>query len=201
MNKEMKTVVATGGVFGAAALLMGYWVYTTSVTVTELNEANAALEASIAALKVNASPEEIKRLTVTRDDLQQAVDEYVKILPPQQFFTDEAIIDLFSNKAKTAEVSVLEINTSEGRSSGAATPFGQPPIGPSNKTDFEKVLVSLRLEGKLENFVKFLASIEGHQSFLQVESFTLTSPPGNAGDLKLSANVRVASYRYNAAGT
>lgn len=196
MSKEIKSVLMTAGVFLLVASVLGWFVYDNSVRVEELTATNQGLETEIKKFKDRAAERESMEKKLVQ--LQNAVKEYVKILPNPEIATEEQIIKTFSDYSRRANIRIDEILRQSKRPQRARRGAKRP-----KKTDFEEKKVQFRIKGQFDEFVRFLNFIERDESFLQVRSFSLTAaPPEQKEKLtrrrELNVLLTVSTFRYNA---
>lgn len=197
MNKEMKNILMVAGVFLGIAAFLGYLVYSKNESLKAMKATNASLVAEITGYKTKYKQKEEKEKTLQQ--LENAVKEYVKILPDPLIATEEEIIRVFSDKAKRANVDMLKYEATAGGKTrrGRTRRRGLK----QKKKDFEELTVKFDIQGSLSNFVRFLGYIERHESFLQVQSFGV-SPIKSVEDSEvgnlINGSVFVSTFRYNA---
>lgn len=190
MGKESKSILATGAIFALLSIALGVWVYMVNGDVTVLETEIAALDGEINTLAGKANNKKIKEKEETLKQLDKAVIEYVQILPNPLIMTEDKYLELFANFKKRANITLTDTVQSIAKAKG-----GGRRRKKVKKKDFEEVNVKFEIEGRFENFVKFMSLLEKYESFLQVGSFNLNTLEGNDGRCRASMELR--TFRYN----
>ncbi|MDF1665356.1 MAG: hypothetical protein P1V97_26580 [Planctomycetota bacterium] len=189
MGKESKSILATGAIFAVLAIALGVWVYMVNGEVTALETEIGALDGEINTLAAKANGKKIKEKEETLKQLDKAVIEYVQILPNPLIMTEDKYLELFANFKKRANITLTDTVQSIAKAKGGGR------RKKAKKKDFEEVNVKFEIEGRFENFVKFMSLLEKYESFLQVGSFNLNTIEGNDGRCRASMELR--TFRYN----
>lgn len=193
MSKDLRNTLIAAAVFLILALVSGYYVYDKYNELEVVSGENQTLEKQIKDLKEVASDKVLETLQKQLKELEINLKEYVKILPSGDVATDENLIRTVSGYVAQAGVGLDNYTTGRGGS----------------KPDFEEITVTLRMKGTFENFVTFCNLLERHESFLRVNSFSLT-PTGPASlatatpgsnvmvrdVIPLGISVEVSTFRY-----
>lgn len=191
MGKETKSILATGAIFAVLSIALGVWVYMVNTDVKALEDEIGALDAEITTLAAKANGKKIKEKEETLKQLDKAVIEYVQILPNPLIMTEDKYLELFANFKKRANITLTDTVQSIAKAKGG----GGRRRKKVKKKDFEEVNVKFEIEGRFENFVKFMSLLEKYESFLQVGSFNLNTLEGNDGRCRASMELR--TFRYN----
>lgn len=190
MGKESKSIIATGAIFAVLSIALGVWVYLVNGDVTALETEIAALDNEITTLAAKANGKKIKEKEETLVQLEKAVVEYVQILPNPLIMTEDKYLELFANFKKRANITLTDTVQST-----AKPQRGGRRRKKVKKKDFEEINVKFEIEGRYENFVKFMSLLEKYESFLQVRSFNLNTLEGNDG--RCRASMELQTFRYN----
>ncbi len=208
MGKETKSVVIAG-VFSLLAVLGTLWyVNEQSKKVDERTAAIAELQTQIDALQKEAS--ERDALQEELANLRANLSQYVKILPSPEVATEERLLELVHEKCERSQFE-LKRYTQKAEPKRKAPPKkgrGKKSAKDSSPGGFKEIGLVLQAEGTYEQFLRFLNSLERHESFLRVNSFTCqaAAPTGRADGppteqaLQLAITLDVSTFRYDAGG-
>jgi len=201
MAKEMKTVAVFAGVFLVMAMVAGYFVYNTSDEVAVKAQEIDVLKNELAALKKEADQHD--ELVIELDSLKANLAQYVKILPSPEVATSERLMELVQEKVERAQFQLDSYRT-DPKKGGA--PAARPGPGRAGASGFKEIEVSLNAVGTYEQFLRFLNSLERHESFLRVNSFScLTGARATVGEdgaeiYPLTISLNVSTFRYESGG-
>ena len=201
MAKEMKTVAVFAGVFLVMAMVAGYFVYNTSDEVAVKAQEIDVLKNELAALKKEADQHD--ELVIELDSLKANLAQYVKILPSPEVATPERLMELVQEKTERAQFALASYRAGDAKGAKAPQARGR---GPGSASGFKEIEVSLNAEGTYEQFLRFLNSLERHESFLRVNSFScLTGSKPTIGEdgaevYPLTISLNVSTFRYESGG-
>ncbi|MCO5170756.1 MAG: type 4a pilus biogenesis protein PilO [Planctomycetes bacterium] len=196
MTKETKATAIAAGI---VALISAGFVYVIS---NEL-DAKAAKEAEKAQLEGEIDGLErkvatIDALTQELDNLKANFSQYIKILPSPEIATHERLMDLVQEKSSRTGFQIKKFDFRQQPGVGAAARRA--------KTAFQEVEISMNAEGTFEQFLRFLNSLERHESFVRVNSFTCTAPSTPVTDdqgkvsYPLTIALNISTFRYDSGG-
>ncbi|MGE0713167.1 MAG: hypothetical protein AB7N76_12100 [Planctomycetota bacterium] len=212
MNKELQVVLVTGLVFLVMTAVAGYYV-------SEKADQVKKLKADIETInnEIKAADDIIARqkgLEKEKESLEKNLSHYITILPSPEVATRENLMRLVQEKCERSQFT-LERFTIAGTpgSKPAAAPTPGVPGGPAKKGGgFEEIGVKLEAVGTYEQFLRFLNSLERHESFVRVNTFRCTlrakegsfgggssaSPPEEEGKvaLLLKITLDLSTFRY-----
>lgn len=203
MNKETQVVLITGLVF---VVMTGIALYYVNGRI----EARKAREADIATIKQDIAKAEAviakkEELEKELDSLERNLSHYITILPSPEVATKESLMRLVQEKCERSQF-VLErfvLNTG-----GAAAGRGRRGAAPKRKKGaggFQEIALTLDANGTYEQFLRFLNSLERHESFLRVNTFRCQAEPKprvNEEDgtvsWPLTISLNLSTFRYEA---
>jgi Tfp pilus assembly protein PilO len=190
MSREAKSAAIVAACFAVLAAIALYFINEAQTELENLNAQVEALNASIADLqkKVDRRPALEKELEKIQDNLA----EYIKILPSAQVATPERLQELVQEKLDRASVQITQYVQRKPRARGKK----------KSRSAFQEVDLTLQAKGSFDNFVNFLNSLERHETFLRVNSFTCT-PKGGPSSVEenpeLTVTLNVSTFRYQPA--
>ncbi len=196
MNRETKTtaIAAVLMILGAVGLL--YFINDTSEQKDLKAAENATLEEEIAGLEAKVATTEA--LQAELEVLRQNFAQYIKILPSEQVATEERLMEMLQDKSERSQFQIVEF-VKKPRATAAA---GAPP--PGKKGGFQEIDVTLQAKGTFEQFLRFLNSLERHESFVRVNTFNTTAPPDPEIDAEgnekwpLTVTLNISTFRFEA---
>lgn len=201
MNKETQVVLITGLVF---VVMTGIALYYVNGRI----EARKAREQDIATIKQDiAKAESIiakkEELEKELDSLERNLSHYITILPSPEVATKESLMRLVQEKCERSQF-VLERFVLGGGSSAVR---GRGGAGAAKKGGggFQEIGLTLDANGTYEQFLRFLNSLERHESFLRVNTFRCEADPKpkvNEEDgtvsRPLTISLNLSTFRYEA---
>lgn len=183
MSREAKSAAIVAACFAVVAAVVLYVINGKQTELEDLNNQIAALDASIADLekKVARRPELEREL----EKIQENLKEYIKILPSAQVATPERLQELVQEKLDRASVQITQyVHKKEKTKSRSA---------------FEEIDLTLQARGRYDNFVNFVNSLEKHETFLRVNSFScmpVLTGGVTSDDPELQITLNVSTFRY-----
>lgn len=199
MTKELQMIVVAAVVFVLITAGLAWWGMTLSDEVAIQRSTLQQLETEIA-----AAQKEIDRKGALEEE-QKALDKhlarYVTILPPPEVASKEWFLRVVQEKCERSQLTTKEIEFVEDRAAA------QKPAGPGAKAAaaFEEVKVNLVASATYDEFLRFLNSIERHETFLRVNTFDCKLDGDPVGDEEgnltwpLEIRLQISTYRYTAA--
>lgn len=189
MTKETKTTAVAAALIAAISLVLIYFV-SNSLDEKALKEGEkATLETDIAGLTAKVAL--IEPLTLELDNLKANFAQYIKILPSPEIATQERLMELVEEKCERADFQVSRFET-------------RPSLS-AKKSAFQEIEITLTAKGTFEQFLRFVNSLERHESFVRVNSFNCTAPtvsvPDPADPLKqiwpLAVSLNISTFRFD----
>ena len=201
MNKETQVVLITGLVF---VVMTGIALYYVNGRI----EMRKAREGEIAQIKqeiakaeaVIAKKEELEK---ELESLERNLSHYITILPSPEVATKESLMRLVQEKCERSQF-VLErfvLNKAKAaRGAGKKSKKKKKDAG-----GFQEIALTLDANGTYEQFLRFLNSLERHESFLRVNTFRCQADPKpkiNEEDgtvsWPLTISLNLSTFRYEA---
>ncbi len=181
---EKQTTLA---VIGAGVLLSGiagFGIWWAQGLVEEEVKKIEGIKGEIS--KADASIAKIPNIESDVITLRENVDEYVKILPG-----DDYISNFIRRTQEFLGRSGVKINSIN-------------PGTPSSRGKFDQYSYRIALEGTLWQFLKFVNQFEGYERFVRVKEFSLTSGDGRkealaGGEVRHQISMVVETYVYRGA--
>jgi Tfp pilus assembly protein PilO len=194
MTKDTKTTAIAAALVGVISL---------GFVVLVKNEYDKKGEQETKAAGFEAEIKKLETKVATKDTLEQELEnlktnfgQYVKILPSPEIATQERLMELVQDKSERADFDVKSFIQKDpkgvGGKKGAA------------KSAFREIEITLTAEGTFEQFLRFLNSLERHESFIRVNSFTCnaltTSTVDEEGKVVWPLNVQlnISTFRFDA---
>ena len=150
----------------------------------------ATVDASIADLKIRVSKRE--ELESQLRNIKESLSQFITILPSPLVATEERLYELIAEKTKRAQFKIDDIQIINRKGTGSKKKGG----------GFQELSVKVQAEATYEQFLKFLNSLEAHETFLAVKEFTVTPSRQGTDDLAenaplpLNISLSVSTYRY-----
>lgn len=195
MTRETKATAIAGGLVAIISMGFGYMI-NDSMDVRAAKEAERAqLTADIEALEKKVATAE--GLTQELENLKANFSQYIKILPSPEIATEERLMELVQDKTERASFELQRFDRRKPVGAAAAS---------RTKTAFQEVEISLSGKGTFEQFLKFLNSLERHESFVRVNSFTCTAPTEaiiddqGAANYPLTVALNISTFRFDSGG-
>lgn len=195
MTKEIKTVLIFGLIFSVLAACAFYFVNETKAKKDAKALEITALKTEIAGLEKQAALEE--GLTQELESLKLNFAQYVKILPSPEVATEEILLSMLQEKSERSQFGLQDFQEKKGRARPTSKKRGKKKSG-----GFKEIDITLKANSTFEQFLRFLNSLERHESFLRINRFTCTAPAKAEIDaegketwpLKISLNI--STFRY-----
>lgn len=191
-NKEVKQAVLFFAVCLLGAMVAYYFVYTQQEEKARLEGEIATVDQSIADLKAYVDRRE--GLENRLRNIKESLSQFITILPSPLVATEERLYELIAEKTKRAQFKIDDIQIINRKGRGGKK-------GPA----FKELSVKVQAEATYEQFLKFLNSLEAHETFLAVKDFSVT--PSSVGEevaenapLPLKISLSVSTYRYEPGG-
>lgn len=197
MSKEMRTVGIFAGIFAVLAMVAGYFVNDTMTQVDQKKTEIEALNGEIASLDKEAKQHDA--LVEELDSLRQNFAQYVKILPSPEVATQERLMELLQEKSERAQFTASRFTLKEAADKAAKGRGG-------GGGGFLEIDVTLSAEATYEQFLRFLNSLERHESFLRVNSFSCSAASRAVVDAEgretwpLTIALNISTFRYESGG-
>ncbi len=196
MTKEIKTVLIFGLIFTVLAGCAFYFVSETKAKKEAKEAEIEALNTEIAGLEKQAAQEE--GLIEELDSLKVNFAQYVKILPSPEVATEERLLSMLQEKSERSQFSLGDFVQKKDRAKRSSKKRGKKKKGGG----FREVDVTLKADATFEQFLRFLNSLERHESFLRVNSFTCMAPQKAEVDDEgketwpLQITLNISTFRY-----
>ena len=203
MNKETQVVLITGLVF---VVMTGIALYYVNGRI----EMRKAREGEIAQIKqeiakaeaVIAKKEELEK---ELESLERNLSHYITILPSPEVATKESLMRLVQEKCERSQF-VLERFVLDKAAGAPARGRGRAaPKKKGGGGGFQEIALTLDANGTYEQFLRFLNSLERHESFLRVNTFRCQADPKpkiNEEDgtvsWPLTISLNLSTFRYEA---
>lgn len=190
MTKESKTTAVAGALIAAISLVFVYFI-SNSLDEKALKEGEkATLEGEIDALTQKVAL--IEPLTLELENLKANFAQYIKILPSPEIATQERLMELVEEKCERADFQVSRFDV-------------KPQLGAAKKSAFQEIEITLQAKGTFDQFLRFMNSLERHESFVRVNSFNCTAPtvavPDPADPAKeiwpLQVSLNISTFRFD----
>lgn len=204
MTKELQMIVVAAVIFVLITGGLAWWGKTLSdeMATEEGRLAQLTGEIAKAQKEIDKKPE----LEEEQRALDKHLARYVTILPPPEVASREWFLRVVQEKCERSQIEAKEITFVEERNARRAPakkgPPGKAPKGPA----FEEVKVNLVAVGTYDEYLRFLNSLERHETFLRVNTFdirVLDEEPiqdeENGLVWQLEIRIQVSTYRYTAA--
>ena len=195
MTKEIKTVLIFGLIFSVLAACAFYFVNETKKKKDAKALEITALKTEIASLAKQAALEE--GLAQELESLKLNFAQYVKILPSPEVATEEILLSMLQEKSERSQFGLQDFQEKKSRAKPTSKKRGKKKSG-----GFKEIDITLKANATFEQFLRFLNSLERHESFLRINSFTCNAPQKPEVDeegketwpLKISLNI--STFRY-----
>jgi len=191
-NKEVKQAVLFFAVCLLGAMVAYYFVYTKQEDKARLEGEIATVDQSIADLRAYVDRREA--LENRLRNIKESLSQFITILPSPLVATEERLYELIAEKTKRAQFKIDDIQIINRKGRGSKK-------GPA----FKELSVKVQAEATYEQFLKFLNSLEAHETFLAVKDFsvtpsTLDEEVAENAPLPLKISLSVSTYRYEPGG-
>lgn len=200
MTKEVQMIVVAAVIFALITGGLGWWGY-------GLSEDVAAQEATLLQLntQIATAQKEIdkkKSLEAEQQALDKHLARYVTILPPPELASSEWFLRVVQEKCERSQMVPKSVKFNEDK------PDPRAKAGAKAGPAFEEIKVDMVATGTYDQFLRFLNSIERHETFLRVNTFDcrLADPeatPDEEGNLvwKLEIRLQISTFRYRTTAT
>lgn len=201
MTKELQMIVVAAVIFVLITGGLAYWAMTLSDEV-------ALKEGEIAAVqqKINAADKEIKKkpdLEAEKEALDKHIARYVTILPPPEVASKQSFLRMVQEKCERSQLNAKSIVFVEPKAKRAVRGKKKPTVAPG----FNEVKVDIEAISTYDEFLRFLNSVERHETFLRVNTFSCRVIPfdedegpkeGDDGEIvwKLDIRLQVSTFTY-----
>lgn len=196
MNKDTKTLAITIAVFLAGALAEGYYINEVMGEIEVKQAEIATLQGEITTLQEKVK--KIEPLTRELASLKANFAQYVRILPSPDVASQERLMELIQEKSDRTGFKVTQFVIKRESTTAAAA-------SRKKKGGFQEIDLTLTSEGTFDQFLRFLNSLERHESFVRVNSFACSAsdkpkigPDGPTWPLTVALNV--STFRYESGG-
>src|SRR5688500_9938489 len=157
MTKETKTTAIAAGLVGVIALGFVVMVKGSIDKKDFADQVGKKLDEDIK--KLDAKVQTQDTLNAELENLKTNFGQYVKILPSPEIATQERLMELVQDKSERSQFQI--------------TSFVQKPEAKgkkATKSAFREIEITLNATGTFEQFLRFLNSLERHESFIRVNS-------------------------------
>lgn len=191
MTKETKTTAIAAGLVGIISLGFVVMVKGALDKKDVQEQQAAALDADIKKLEAKVATKE--QLEQELENLKTNFGQYVKILPSPEIATQERLMELVQDKSERTQFPVKSFVV-------------KPPTDKKSKSAFREIEITLNATGTFEQFLRFLNSLERHESFIRVNSFTCQAATVSTTDEEgkiiwpLTVQLNISTFRFDAGG-
>jgi hypothetical protein len=206
MAKEMQMIVAAAVIFVLITGGLAYWTM-------DLSDEVAIKDGEIAAVqkKIDAADKEIKKkpaLEAEKEALDKHIARYVTILPPPEVASKQSFLRMVQEKCERSQLNAKSIVFVEPKKKRSRGKSKKPAVAPG----FNEVKVDIEAVSTYDEFLRFLNSVERHETFLRVNSFSCRVIPfdedegpteGDDGEIvwKLEIRLQVSTFTYSGKST
>ncbi|MBL4844185.1 MAG: hypothetical protein JKY65_01555 [Planctomycetes bacterium] len=175
MTKEIQMIVVAAVIFVSITGGLAWWGMGLSDEVTSRDGAIAALEVTID--KADAEIAKKPRLETEKEALDKHIARYVTILPPPEVASKQSFLRMVQEKCERSQLNARSIvfvapKLKKKKKAKAKAKGKGKGKKKSSGPAFEEVKVNLEAEGTYDEFLRFLNSIERHETFLRVNTFS-----------------------------
>lgn len=191
MTKETKTTAIAAGLVGIISLGFVVMVKGEVDKKDVLEQEKLALDADIKKLEDKVATKET--LEQELENLKTNFGQYVKILPSPEIATQERLMELVQDRSERAQFPVTNFVQKQDR-------------GKQTKSAFREIEITLNATGTFEQFLRFLNSLERHESFIRVNSFSCNAATSSTVDpdgktvWPLTVQLNISTFRFDAGG-
>ncbi len=194
MTRETKATAIAAGLVAIISMGFVYVISDSLDTKTAKESEQAQLRTDIEGLEKKVAKHD--ELTLELENLKANFAQYIKILPSPEIATQQRLMELVNDKAVKTTFGLERFEQRQQSKAAAAA---------RSKTAFEEVEIALTAKATFEQFLKFLNSLERHESFVRVNTFTCTAAPagptgGDGTDPLLTIALNISTFRYDAGG-
>ncbi len=203
MTKELQMIVAAAVIFVVITGGLAYWTMTISDEVAIKDGEIAAIQG-----KITAADKEIKKkpdLEAEKEALDKHIARYVTILPPPEVASKQSFLRMVQEKCERSQLNAKSIVFVEPKAVRGRPKKGAKIVAPG----FNEVKVDIEAISTYDEFLRFLNSVERHETFLRVNTFSCRVIPfdedegpkeGQDGEIvwKLDIRLQVSTFTYQA---
>lgn len=194
MTRETKATAIAAGLVAVISMGFVYVISDSLDTQTAKEAEKAQLETDIQGLEQKVAKTEA--LTQELENLKANFAQYIKILPSPEIATQQRLMELVQDKSSKTSFGLERFDLKKDLAGAAAR---------RNKTAFQEVEIALTAKATFEQFLRFLNSLERHESFVRVNTFTCTASPGggpdaDVGNPLLTIALNISTFRYDSGG-
>lgn len=194
MTRETKATAIAAGLVAVISMGFGYVISDSLDTKTAKEAESAQLDSDIQSLEQKVAKTE--SLTQELENLKANFAQYIKILPSPEIATQQRLMELVQDKSSKTTFGLERFDLKKELAGAAAR---------RSKTAFQEVEIALVAKGTFEQFLKFLNSLERHESFVRVNSFTCTAsqavgPGADVTNPPLTVALNISTFRYDSGG-
>jgi len=208
MTKELQMIVVAAVIFVLITGGLAYWTMTISDEVAIKDGEIAAIQG-----KIEAAKKEIAKkpgLEAEKEALDKHIARYVTILPPPEVASKQSFLRMVQEKCERSQLNAKSIVFVEPKAvrGGAKKKKKKGAVAPG----FNEVKVDIEAVSTYDEFLRFLNSVERHETFLRVNTFSCRVIPfdedegpreGDDGEIvwKLDIRLQVSTFTYQAKAT
>lgn len=194
MTRETKATAIAAGLVAVISMGFVYVISDSLDTQTAKEAEKAQLETDISGLEQKVAKTEA--LTQELENLKANFAQYIKILPSPEIATQQRLMELVQDKSSKTSFGLERFDLKKDLAAAAAR---------RSKTAFQEVEIALTAKATFEQFLRFLNSLERHESFVRVNTFTCTASPAagpdaDAGNPLLTIALNISTFRYDSGG-
>lgn len=201
MSKEIRNVVITGLVLLLVIVCIVYWAKQQKDAVGQKQAEISALEAQIKQAEKTAA--EKADLEKELKKLEGNLSHYITILPSPEVATKENLMRLVQEKCERSQFRVERYVTKGKAKKSTAKTKSKGKKGTGG--GFQEIPLTLDATGTFEQYLRFLNSLERHESFLRVNSFNCRAPSAPEINVEdgteiwpLKISLTLSTFRYEA---
>jgi hypothetical protein len=203
MSKELQVVLLTGLVFLVMTGVAGYYVSGRVEAVKKRENDIKTIQAEVDKAKKIASKKRKDELEKEKESLESNLSHYITILPSPQVASKERLMRLVQEKCDRSQFILERFRLTKKRKSAKKA---KPSKKKKKSGGFQEVPLTLDANGTYEQFLRFLNSLERHESFLRVNTFRCEAEEKPTLDAEgnvtwpLTISLTLSTFRYEAGG-
>jgi len=198
MSREIKSAAIVGACFLVLALVALYFVNQTKTKKEKVEDDNKALESQIATLEKKA--DKLDELNTELELINTNLAEYIQILPSPEVATVERLMELVQEKATRSQFDATQFVLKDSDPRRKKRRRGRR--GGGSASAFQEIDITMQAEATFDEFLKFLNSLERHETFLRLNSFSCRAgqarTEGEEVELPLRITLNLSTFRYTA---
>jgi hypothetical protein len=206
MTKEVQMIVVAAVIFVLITGGLAWWGMGLADEVSVRQSKIAGIEGEIK--KADTEIAKKPKLEIEKEALDKHIARYVTILPPPEVASKQSFLRMVQEKCERSQLNARSIVFVKPKAARKARPKpGAPAAKKKGGPTFEEVKVNLEAEGTYDEFLRFLNSVERHETFLRVNTFSCrvipfdeeTGPIEDAeGNVvwKLEIRLQVSTFTY-----